>query len=226
MGIECHAPLISEQTLALNLTNEGGVGGTFRVLKNIMGLWLLQQCRKEWGADYGELIAAAEQAAPFRTLVYPDSPEFLNPPSMTEAIAAFCQRNGQRPPTSPAEYTRAILESLALRYRMVLEELRRVSPQPINRLHLIGGGARNRTLCQFAADATGLPVLAGPVEATAIGNLLTQGIAAGAVKSVAEMRRIVAQSFAIEQYQPRAREAWESAYRHFCDMAAQCTCGG
>jgi len=215
MGVESDAPLISPQTLALNLTNEGGVGGTFRVLKNIMGLWLLQQCRKEWGAEYGELLASAEEVTPFRTLIYPDTPEFLNPPSMTEVIAAFCRRTRQKPPGTPAAFTRAILEGLALRYRMVLEELRQVSSRPINRLHIIGGGARNRLLCQFAADATGLPVIAGPVEATAIGNVLVQAMAAGVVSSVAEMRRIVAQSFPLERYQPRASQAWDEAYARF-----------
>ena len=233
MGIESETPLISPQTLALNLTNEGGVGGTFRVLKNIMGLWLLQQCRKEWGAgstgvspassprppvDYGELLAAAEAAPPFRTLIYPDRPEFLNPPSMTEAIATFCHRTRQTPPGTPAAFTRAILEGLALRYRMVLEELRQVSVHPINRLHVIGGGGRNRMLCQFTADATGLPVIAGPVEATAIGNILVQAMAAGVVGSIAEMRHLVAQSSPLERYQPRASQAWDRAYARFREL--------
>lgn len=219
MGIVSPKPLISARTQALNLTNEGGVGGTFRVLKNIMGLWLLQQCRREWGADYAELVAAAAAEPPFQTLFYPDAPGLLNPPSMPAALSDLCRRSGEKTPDSPAAWTRAILESLALRYRMVLEELRQVSEEPINRLHIIGGGARNELLCQFAADATGLPVIAGPVEATAVGNLLTQAWASGALNSLAEIPDTVASSFPLARYQPRGEGGWERAYARFLALA-------
>ena len=223
LGIESDTPLISPQAQALNFTNEGGVGGTFRVLKNIMGLWLVQRCRRVWDPEgrtsYADLTAAAETAKPFETLIYPDAPEFLNPPDMVAAISEFCMRTGQRPPATSAAFVRCILESLALRYRAVLEELRQLSTQPINRLHIIGGGTQNRLLCQFAADATGIPVLAGPVEATAIGNLLTQALASGEIASVAELRQVVADSFPVTSYQPQGDPAWELAYTRFRELA-------
>ncbi len=220
MGVESEEPLLTPQALALNLTNEGGVAG-FRVLKNIAGMWLLEQCRRVWGLqqDYGELLAAAAQAPAFTTLIYPDAPGFTNPPDMPAAIAEFCRGTQQAPPETPAVCVRAILESLALRYRMVLEELRQMHAHPINRLHIIGGGARNRLLCQFAADATGLPVIAGPVEATAIGNLLVQAMASGEIGSIAELRAIVAQSFPLEHYEPRDAAPWERAYERFRELA-------
>ena len=216
MGVESEEPILSPQALELNLTNEGGVGG-FRVLKNIAGMWLLEQCRRGWGAghEYGDLLAAAAGAPAFKAILYPDAADFFAPDDMPQAISEFCRRTGQASLDTPAEVVRAILEGLALRYRMVLEELRQVYRHPINRLHIIGGGSRNRLLCQFAADATGLPVTAGPVEATAIGNLLVQAMASGEVGSVAELRRVVAESFTPEYYEPQASAEWERAYTRF-----------
>ncbi len=222
MGVEHDKPLISEQTLALNITNEAGVGG-FRVLKNITGLWLLEQCRRAWNlaGSYAELLTAAAEAEPFKALLYPDAPIFLNPPNMPEAITGFCRATGQAPPESAPEVARMILESLALRYRTVCEELQQVYPFPINRLHIIGGGARNELLCQFTADATGRPVIAGPAEATAIGNTLVQAMAMGAVRSVDEMRRVVSASFPAVHYEPTGSASWDRAYDRFLELAGR-----
>jgi rhamnulokinase len=222
MGVESESPLISARTAALNLTNEGGVGGTFRVLKNIAGMWLLQQCRRSWDPEgrtgYGELVAAAAEARPFEIVLCPDAADFTNPPDMPQAIDSFCARTGQRPPETRAGYVRAILEGLALRYRMVLAELREVYPHPISRVHIIGGGSQNALLCQFAADAMGVPVLAGPVEATAAGNVMVQAMAAGEVASLAAIRQVVRQSFTLAEYRPQAEGEWDWAYARFGEL--------
>jgi rhamnulokinase len=219
LGVESPAPLIGDETRRANFTNEGGVGGSFRVLKNVMGLWLVQECRRAWSRDaeidYDELTAAAAAAPPWRALVDPDNASFLNPPDMPAAIRDFCRRTDQPVPETPGAVVRCALESLALKYRCVLEELGRIYPRPIRRLHAIGGGARNRLLNQWTADATGLPVLAGPTEATAIGNLLVQAMALGRVGSLAELRDIVRRSFPLETYTPRPTPAWEAAWRRF-----------
>ncbi len=220
MGVEIPDPIISPQALAHNFTNEGGVGG-FRFLKNIAGLWLLEQGRRAWGDghDYADLLAAAAEAPAFRAVIYPDAPDFFAPDDMPTAITNFCRATGQTPPETPADFVRVILESLALRYRMVLEELRQVSPHPIHRLHIIGGGSRNRLLSQFTADATNLPVVAGPVEATAMGNLLVQAMASGEVTSPAHLREIVAQSVSLDHYEPHPSAAWDNAYTRFREIA-------
>jgi len=222
MGVESEEPILGEEALRLNFTNEGGVGGTFRVLKNIAGLWLLEQCRKAWSSreesTYDELIEAAEAAPPFAALVDPDHPDFLDPPDMPSALRAYCERTGQSPPESIGATVRCILESLALKYRFVLEQLKRIAPHPIGRIHIIGGGVQNRLLCRFAAEATGLPVLAGPVEATAIGNLLVQAMAVHRVSSLEEIRQMVRNSFPVERFDPEAPEAWEPAWRRFVDL--------
>jgi rhamnulokinase len=228
MGIEASEPIINSEALALNFTNEGGVGKTIRFLKNICGLWLLEQCREAWaggGADgaagYAELLAAAEKARPFAALIDPDDGAFLNPTDMPAAIAAFCERTGQAAPKDPAAYVRAILESLALKYRLTLDQLRQVAPRPVNRLHVIGGGSRNEMLCQFTADATGLPVIAGPAEATAIGNIMVQALAAGSVASPQEMRRVIGASFDPVRHEPRDAAAWDAAYDRFRDVCGE-----
>ncbi len=227
MGVESPHPVITDQSLAMNFTNEGGVGHTFRVLKNIMGLWLVQQCRRAWEGErqysYEELSELAAEAQPFKAMIVPDDPGFMNPSDMPQAIAAFCERTGQPQPETPGEYVRCALESLALKYRMTLEELRLVWGQPINRIHVIGGGARNELLCQLAANATGLPVFAGPVEATAIGNILVQAMAMGEVESRAEVREIVRRSFPVKRYQPARSEEWEAAYNRFRELHQQRT---
>jgi rhamnulokinase len=222
MGIETNRPLISDQALELNFTNEGGVEGTFRFLKNISGLWPLQQCRKAWEKEraysYGELIRTSGSAPPFKAAIDPDSAEFLNPPDMPEAIRQFCERTSQTVPASPAEFVRCILESLALKYRLVLDQLRRICPHPIERIHVIGGGARNDVLCQFTANSTGLPVTAGPIEATAVGNIMVQALAMGYVASLAEMRDVIRQSFELVRYEPQHAAEWDAAYERFRNL--------
>jgi len=219
MGVELREPIVSDEGLSSNFTNEGGVAGTFRFLKNIMGLWLLQQCRKEWSTtvqyDYDEMIRLAEGAKPFRSLIDPDYSEFFNPTSMTGAIRQFCQKTGQPVPVSHADYIRSILESLALKYRSTLDQLVRLTGQRVTRIHIIGGGAKNTLLCQFAANATGATVIAGPVEATAIGNILVQALAAGCVGSLKEMRAVVRQSFQPVSFEPKETDVWQSAYERY-----------
>lgn len=219
VGIEVPAPQITAATLRMNFTNEGGLGGRIRLLKNVAGLWLVQQCRKAWSGEripsYDELSAAAEAAPAFKAFIDPDHPDFLNPADMPEAIREFCRRSGQYAPDGRGEIIRCALESLALKYRMVLEELRQVSPQPIETIHVIGGGSRNELLCRFTADAAGLPVVTGPVEATAAGNILGQALALGIVGSPEEIRSVVAASTDLKTYNPGNRSAWEAAYAGF-----------
>lgn len=222
MGVEIASPILSADALALNFTNEGGVCGNIRFLKNIMGLWLLQQCRKDWSEvaryDYEGLVKLSEQAEPFRTFIDPDDPGFFHPECMTEAIRSFCRKTQQRPPDTHPHYVRCILESLALKYRVTLEQLRRLTGKTIDRIHVIGGGAQNSTLCQFAANATGLPVVAGPVEATAIGNILMQALAQGSVASLREIRSIVAHSFSPVVYEPLGTDEWDEAFHRFVNI--------
>jgi rhamnulokinase len=226
MGVESDRPIITDLSRDLNLTNEGGVAGTFRVLKNISGLWLIQQCRQAWSRDslysYEELTAMAARAQGFPSLIEPDHPDFVNPPDMPLAIQQFCRRTGQPVPETIPEILNCILVSLALKYRLVLDQLRRIYPHPINRLHIIGGGARNELLCQLAADATGLPVLAGPAEATVIGNLLVQAMGMGHISSLRALREVVRNSFEVKRYEPSGAEGWEAAY----DRLRELTHGG
>jgi rhamnulokinase len=225
MGVESDRPLLTEQVRDFNFTNEGGVDGSFRVLKNIAGLWLVQQCRASWtkamhdqGPGYGDLTDMARASAPFVSLVDPDDPAFLTPPDMPAAIRDYCVRTGQPVPESRGAMIRCILESLALKSRFVLDQLRLIHPHRINRIHLIGGGVKNPLLCQFTADACGLPLLAGPMEATAIGNLLVQAMAVNQISSVGHLRQVVRNSVPIENYKPRNQRMWESAYRRFLDL--------
>lgn len=223
MGVESEAPIITEQSLAFNFTNEGGIGGTFRVLKNIVGLWLLEQCRKKWEHDrpytYEELAEMA-QSCSFDSLIDPDDGGFLSPSDMPDAIRSFCRRSGQPEPEGPADFVRCLLVSLALKYRLVLNQLRRICSHPINRIHIIGGGARNKLLCQLTANATGLPIEAGPAEATAIGNILVQAMARGHVSSRDQLREVVRSSFGVERYEPRDTSDWDSLYDRFCEICA------
>ena len=222
MGVELESPLINSTVLASNFTNEGGLGGRTRFLKNIAGLWLLQQCRREWSPDralgYDELTRLAGEASPFGAFIDPDCPDFLNPPSMVEAIRAFCRRTGQKPPLSMSATARCILESLALKYRWTLEELRCLTGKSIDRIHVIGGGSRNERLCQFTADATQLAVFSGPSEATAIGNILVQALATGRLGSVAEIRMVVRSSVDVRAFEPGRAAEWEEAYGRFCQV--------
>jgi rhamnulokinase len=226
LGIEMPAPVITERTAALNFTNEGGVCGTTRLLKNIGGLWLLQACRRDWAAEgqdfsYDALVAAAATAPAFGPLVDPDDASLLNPVHMPGAIAACCRRTGQAVPDTPAGVARTIFESLALKYRLVLEWLEEVSGQSIRTIRVIGGGARNQLLNQLTADVTGRIVLAGPVEATALGNIAMQMLATRHVASLGDAREIIDRSFPAGRFLPIDTDRWERQYRTFRDVVEQ-----
>jgi rhamnulokinase len=220
MGVELKQPLVSEAALAANFTNEGGVGGTIRFLKNIMGLWLVQECRRAWeraGAaySYDELMRQAEAATPFASLVNPDDPSFILPANMPAALADFCRKSGQPAPESVGGTVRCALESLALCYRWVLERLETLTGQRAEVIHIVGGGSQNALLNQFTADACNRPVLAGPVEATAIGNVLVQALGVGVLGSLADAREVVRRSFEVRTFTPRQPDAWQAPYERF-----------
>jgi rhamnulokinase len=205
LGLELPAPVLGPDAAAANLTNERGVDGTTRLLKNVMGLWLVQECRRAWGVhDYDELHHLAAEAPDDVPLIDPDDDAFLAPGDMPARIAAHCERSGQRPPATPGETVRAILVSLACKYRVVLRSLERVSGRRVHCVHVIGGGARNALLCQLTADVLELPVLAGPVEATALGNVLVQARGAGLLGSLAELRALASASARPTAYEPEA----------------------
>ena len=221
MGAELPAPLINDKVAQYNFTNEGGVSGTTRFLKNIMGLWLVQECRRTWeraGHAYGyeELMRLAEAAPPFVCVVDPDDSSFILPPSMPAALADYCRKSGQTPPTEPGAVVRCALESLALRYRWVLERLEELLGRRLETIHIVGGGCQNTLLCQLTADACNRTVLAGPVEATAIGNVLVQAMGLGLLGSLAEAREVVRRSFEVRSYSPRNPESWHAPYQRFC----------
>jgi rhamnulokinase len=221
MGVETTEPVITGDSMRYNFTNEGGVGGTYRFLRNVMGLWLLQRCREAWAGErvcsYKELAAMAAEAPRFRAIIDVDHESFLNPPSMPEAISSYLRKTGQQAPQGHAGLVRMILEGLALRYREVLEQFREMRAQTINRIHVVGGGARNRLLCQFTADATGLPVIAGPVEATAAGNVLVQAMGLGLLSSLEDIRDVTRRSFDLERYEPVDTAGWDTAYERFLE---------
>ncbi|GIW81723.1 MAG: L-fuculose kinase [Gemmatales bacterium] len=223
MGVEIPQPIINEKTLAFNFTNEGGVGGTIRLLKNIMGLWLVQECRRIWekqgqSYEYAQLARLAEEAPPFASIVNPDDESFLLPADMPAALAEFCRRTNQPVPQSPGEFVRCALESLALRYRWVLQRLEELTEHKIEAIHIVGGGSQNDLLCQLTADACNRPVFAGPVEATAIGNLLVQAMGLGLLQSLADAREVVRRSFALKTYEPRDSNRWDEHYERFCRL--------
>ena len=216
MGVETDAPVITEETERLNFTNEGGVAGTIRLLKNICGMWLLERCRTGWeNISYPELIAEAEKSEPFRSLINPDDACFANPADMQEAICRYCAETNQPVPETRGQIVRCIFESLALRYRQVLDNLRNLSPMPIETLHVIGGGSRNELLNQFTANAIGIPVIAGPSEATAIGNVMIQAMTAGEAEDIKGMRQLIHNSIPLKTYKPQNSENWDTAYIHF-----------
>jgi len=223
LGTETDAPVMTAKARDLNFTNEGGVCGTIRLLKNIGGLWLLQACRRSWAAEgqtleYDALLsAAADSRLAFASLIDPDHPAFLNPADMPAQIARYCRQTSQPEPSGPPAYVRAILESLALKYRVVLESLEELTGRRFEQIRIVGGGSRNRLLNQFTADATGRPVLAGPIEATALGNIGMQMLATGAVSSLAEARAIIDRSFPVERFEPSATDRWDAQYRRFLD---------
>jgi len=220
MGIEVIDPIITEQTSALNFTNEGGVEGTTRFLKNITGMWLLEQCLKEWKKEgityaYEKLVQLADTVPAFLSFVDPDHSTFANPTSMIKAIVDYCQITGQKVPVSHAEFVRCIFESLSLKYKSVLEILKSLAPFPIEKLHVIGGGSKNPLLNQWTANSIGIPVIAGPSEATAFGNIMIQAKAAGCVDSLQEMRQIIGESVQLDEFFPKNQEAWAGAYEKF-----------
>ena len=216
MGVETDAPVINTETETLNFTNEGGVEGIIRLLKNICGMWLLERCRTEWGEiPYSELIVEAGTCEPFRSLINPDDALFTNPANMEQAIKTYCSDYRQPIPMTHGQIVRCIFESLALRYRQVLDSLRNLSPRPVEALHVIGGGSRNELLNQWTANAGGIPVIAGPSEATAIGNVMVQALAAGAARNIASMRQLINRSIPLKTFYPQDMEDWNTAYLHF-----------
>lgn len=221
MGVETDAPVINEETERLNFTNEGGVEDTIRLLKNICGMWLLERCRASWGeTSYPELIAEANACEPFRSLINPDDALFANPSDMERAIQTYCSDRRQPVPETRGQIVRCIFESLALRYRQVLDNLRGLSPRPIEVLHVIGGGSRNDLLNQWTANAVGIPVVAGPSEATAIGNIMIQALVAGAAKDITSMRQLMNQSIPLTTFLPEDAEVWDAAYLSFKQLTA------
>jgi rhamnulokinase len=222
MGAEVAEAVITPEARALNFTNEGGVGGTIRLLKNIMGMWLLQSCRRCWKVeDYASLVALARSEPVFTSLIDPDDRSFLHPEDMPSAIASFCRETDQPVPATESDFVQCILESLALKYRYVLEGLQRVTGMRCREIRVVGGGARNARLNQYTADATGCRILAGPVEATALGNIVMQMAGSGAVASIAEARQIVAASFPPEVYEPGQTRDWDTAYIRFQQYVQQ-----
>jgi rhamnulokinase len=221
LGAEIPEPVITPKARELNFTNEGGVCGTIRLLKNIGGLWLLQSCRHQWASSgknysYEELMeAAADNKYRFISLLDPDHASFLHPDNMISAIAEYCIRTGQPVPSEPPAFTRAILESLAFKYRAVLDSLEELTGIRFEEIRIMGGGSRNRLLNQFTADATGRVVIAGPAEATALGNIAMQMLAVGAVSSLAEARRIIEHSFPVDRFEPSDADVWNAQYERF-----------
>lgn len=224
MGVERPEPVITDTARELNFTNEIGFGNTVRLLKNISGLWLLQECRRAWAAagetfDYATLVRMAEASPEFASLIQPADARFLAPDDMPDRISAYCREKGEPVPATPGAMVRCILESLALLYRRTREQLELITGNPIRRLHIVGGGSQNALLNQFAANALQVPVVAGPVEATAAGNLLTQAYALGKVPSLEGLREVVRQSFEVRRFDPADATAWDAAYRRFAAFA-------
>lgn len=225
LGAELDHPVITAEALRLNFTNEGGVNGTTRLLKNVMGLWILQRCLESWvslGEDrYAELFELAHREPAFQFLFDPDDQLFLNPPDMREAIDIFCRRTGQPCPSSKASCVRGILESLAFKYRLVLEDLERLIGYPIDQIRVVGGGSKNHLLNRFTADATNKRVLAGPSEAAALGNAAMQMLATGTVSSLQEARAIIGRSFPPDEYDPIEPNKWDEQaerFRQYCEL--------
>ncbi len=224
MGTELDAPLINDQSRDLNFTNEGGAMNTIRFLKNIMGLWLIQESRRQWrreGNEYSfaQMEAWAKEATPLRSFINPGDASFATPGNMPERVREYCRRTGQYVPETVGEVVRCIYESLALKYRMTAESIETLMGRQAKVIHVVGGGTKDKFLSQMTADACGIPVAAGPEEATAIGNLMMQAIAAGAVASISEARAVVSASFELKRYEPSSdRDTWNEAYARFCAL--------
>lgn len=220
IGVELPTPIITDESRELNFTNEIGFGGSVRFLKNIIGLWLVQECRREWAKagqqfDFATLEQMAQKAKPFVTLINPADPRFVAPDGMPAKIAAQCRENHQPEPADPGAMMRCIYESLALFYHHTLRKIEKLVKHPIQRLHIVGGGSKDAVLNQFTANALQIPVLAGPVEATAIGNLLIQAISLGHLDSLQAARQVVQNSSSIRTFSPQAASEWTAAYDRF-----------
>ena len=218
MGVELPNAVINDKSFKYEFTNEGGVENTIRLLKNIMGLWLVQECKRQWqreGQDlsYGELTKMAAAAKPFFGHIECDRSEFLAPGDMPGRINKYLSETGQKPTQDKGQMVRLILESLALKYRSVLNAIEDVTGQAIDVLHIVGGGIQNELLCQFTANAIGRKVVTGPIEATAIGNILMQAKAAGQLKSIDEAREVIRNSFELKEYQPQDTALWDKQYK-------------
>jgi rhamnulokinase len=225
VGLELAEARVDDATFAANLTNEGGIAGTFRLLKNVTGLWLLHECRRAWEReglrlDYEALVAMADEASPLRSLIDPDDPRFARPGDMPARIREFCAETGQEAPETPAEVVRTVLESLALAHGQTVAVLREATGAEPAEIHVVGGGARNERLCRWTADAARMPVLAGPEEATLVGNMLGQALATGELGSLAEGREVVRASFPPRVYEPSGSAGWDEAGERFAELLA------
>lgn len=223
MGFESNQPIINEKSMNLSVTNEGGVGGKITVLKNIMGLWLIQECKRHWdnegqGCTFAELDEKVIHAKPFISFVDPDDISFIAPGNMPERIREYCRKTGQPVPETKGEVVRCITQSLALKYRMTLEKLEDLLGRKLPVIHMVGGGIKDKLLCRFTAEATGRSVIAGPIEASSIGNILVQAMALGKVKDLKEIRSIVKTSFPIVTYTPTEKELWDKAYAIYKEL--------
>jgi rhamnulokinase len=223
MGIETKDAIINDLSYERNFTNEGGIEGTTRFLKNICGMWLYERCRLEWPEEvrklsHPELQGQAMTVEPFRSLINPDDAAFAAPSSMIRAIQEYCRDTNQPVPETPAEICRCIFDSLALRYRQVFDWLKEFASFDLHVLHIIGGGSLNKYLNQFTANSTGATVLAGPQECTAIGNIMLQAKAAGLVSDIWQMRQIIANSTEMKKYEPQDKETWDEAYKKYLNI--------
>jgi rhamnulokinase len=226
MGVEIPAPIINDKSLKYNYTNEGGVGGKIRFLKNIMGMWLIQECRRHFRKEghehtYAELTQMAGRAKGFNALIDPDYAPFLSPGEIPVKIEQYCKETRQNAPTTRGDFVRTCLDSLALTYRRTLEGLEDILGRKIAVIHIVGGGCQNELLNQMTADATGRPVVAGPIEGTAMGNILVQAMAVGEIKDLAEARAIIRASFPVERFEPRDQKPWDKAYARFRELTAR-----
>jgi len=226
LGVELDRPLINDDTFKLDYTNEGGYDNTIRLLKNIIGLWIYQECKKDWDKagntmSFDELEAKASASEPFVSFINPDDDLFYSPGNMPQKLSDYCKRTGQTVISDKAAITRCIIESLAMKYRMTMTGLEKILGYSVPVLHIVGGGCKNRLLCQFAANALGIPVVAGPVEATAIGNLACQLISLGELSGTDDAREMIKRSFPTDTYMPVDREKWDEAYFRFCKLIAK-----
>ncbi|KKM15197.1 hypothetical protein LCGC14_1698500 [marine sediment metagenome] len=220
LGVERAEPLINENVLQFNFTNEGGFNNTIRFLKNITGLWLIQECKRIWEKkglrlSWDKIEQEALESQAFQNFFYPDDPSFLNPTDMIEEIKNYCEIHDQTPPQTVGQISRAIFENLAFRYRQVFDQLEILTGKKIKILFIIGGGSQNNLLNQFTANVLNIPVKAGPVEATAIGNILVQALALGEIKNIIDLRYVVKSSFKIKEYFPKDNENWDNAYKEY-----------